>query len=111
MGETTFEFFENPICQKCLDIATPCFFPRECEWPDDEPDMILCHDHAREAGFCPRCGEFVGGISNVEFLQDGYCDDCYEDLFGESDTNDLDDDDSEPVFFCASSTFMDGLPF
>lgn len=99
------------VCQKCLDVAVPCFYPKECEWPDDEPDAILCESHARELGFCPRCGEFVGGIDGIEFLQEGYCDDCWQDLSEFWGDDDLDEDDEGELLPIENVARPNWIPF
>lgn len=44
----------------------------------DEPDVEewFCGEHAAEAGYCPSCGSFWGGVDSFE--RRGICDHCRE---------------------------------
>lgn len=54
---------------------------RESEWtfryefPDGADAGWLCERHAREAGFCTRCGNFIAGSG--EETDSGMCRDCW----------------------------------
>lgn len=49
-------------------------------WPDGEDAGMMCNSCAVEVGFCPACGEFVGGIgADMPYMQEyGMCHDCYQ---------------------------------
>jgi len=50
----------------------------------------LCCEHAKEQGYCMGCGEFIAG-TGMEFHNNGYCDNCYDEI--RSDTMDEDEYD------------------
>lgn len=48
----------------------------------DGPDEIhyYCRTHAHDAGFCPECKRFFGGIESFEVNPLGVCAECFEAL-------------------------------
>ena len=61
-------------CEKCGQPGESYHFP------DSEELHFFCHDHAKEAGFCPSCGNFVAGIEIEDFVfmpKYGVCSECY----------------------------------
>jgi hypothetical protein len=100
---------------KKLKISLPKLHPRNhrCEWTGcknegqwcvyhDGGGSWLCDTHLREAGFCPGCLMFWGGVESFEFSRTGFCEECELEFEMESarDDNEFDyemdsyDDDS-----------------
>lgn len=67
----------------------PCWSPHTDR--NAEPDYEYCWEHARNAGFCPSCGNFWAGVESFDFHLNGtdVCENCYD----EYDYDDAYDDD------------------
>ena len=69
---------------------------------DETEGYYYCWAHAKAHGFCPSCGNMVGGIEREDFIympKYGMCSNCVEDIkyeLGEFD--DQDDEDSEEEY-------------
>lgn len=67
---------EKEDCNKEAERWTISYYDDE-EEDFGEEEHILCGEHAAEAGFCLRCGQFCGGIESYHFTGiDGYCSEC-----------------------------------
>lgn len=93
MSETKHAF----NCQEpgCLNPADEYKLPDPANM--DGPDVIYhyCRSHARDAGFCPECTRFFGGIESFVVNLLGVCAECHEaiqDCVGDSH----EDDEVEP---------------
>lgn len=54
-------------------------------WPDGTEAGYLCEDCARQSGFCPLCGSFVGGVEAdmLSMHEHGVCYECASFIEGE----------------------------
>lgn len=50
------------------------------QYPYEGESVICCYLHAKQAGFCPSCGGFFGGIESFDF-GNGICEECESELF------------------------------
>lgn len=83
------------ICEneECSHKGFACWLPGDYneDKGEFEEDSIeyLCAEHAKEQGYCIGCGEFIAG-TGMEFRNNGFCDNCYDEI--RSDSDDWDDD-------------------
>lgn len=82
-------WWENPQpCEHegCSEIGKP----RYIHSVDIEPNSWLCHEHAKEGGFCWSCSLFAAGTEEFDFSRSGTCGNCQEEI--EVDLVEDDDD-------------------
>ena len=63
---------------------------------DETEGYYYCWAHAKAHGFCPSCGNMVGGIEREDFIympKYGMCSNCVEDL--KYELGEFDDQDDE----------------
>lgn len=78
------------ICEHegCTEEATvDCFL---LDNDGSGPDERLCWMHAREAGYCPGCGNFWAGAESFDFSPSGYCENCAAEFDDDEYEEDLD---------------------
>ncbi len=62
--------------ERCEQEGNPCWLGSAYE----EPHEYLCGKHQFEAGYCPGCGLFWGGVESFEFSDHHLCENCESEL-------------------------------
>jgi hypothetical protein len=80
-------------CEVCgYDDSIKCYLDPPHE--NEQPNQILCGEHAAKEGYCCCCGLFCAGMTSFDFTHPGYCDNCYDEVRSNED-----DDEEDRGFF------------